>query len=335
MRAPDFWARDGALPRLLTPLGQAYHLAGLLRRRLAAPWRAPVPVLCVGNLVAGGAGKTPVVLALITDLKDRGLKPAAITRGYGGSAAGPLRVKPEDHNADLVGDEALLLAAAAPTWVAGDRAAGARAAAEAGAEVIVMDDGFQNPGLHKDLSLVVVDGATGFGNGRVIPAGPLRESLRGGLARADAVVMVGEDRLVSEQRRLLDDLPVLGAWLVPADTGLAGTRVFAFAGIGRPTKFFETLRGLGADLAGCEAFADHQPYSEATLARLRAAAKALDARLVTTAKDAARLGPAVPEDISVLDVTLAWDDKQALDALLAGVLPADHRNPSPEAAAGR
>ncbi|MEO3428352.1 tetraacyldisaccharide 4'-kinase [Pelagibius sp. CAU 1746] len=320
MQAPDFWHRDGLLARLLNPLGGIYHLAGVARRAAARPWQAAVPVICVGNLVAGGAGKTPVALSLLEILKDRGLRPAALTRGYGGAAAGPLRVVPGEHDAADVGDEALLLAAAAPTWVSRDRVAGARAAAEAGADIIVMDDGFQNPSLKKDLSLLVVDAGYGLGNGRVMPAGPLRETAASGLARADALVIVGEGYIGETEKNLAKDLAVLRARLQPKDDALRGQRVFAFAGIGRPEKFFETLRGQGAELAGTESFPDHQPYTAATLARLRSAARAAGAQLVTTAKDAARMGAARPgagaPDIAVLDVDLAWDDKEALLRLL-------------------
>ena len=320
MRAPDFWREDGLTARLLSPAGTAYHLAGVVRRALTTPWQAPVPVICVGNLVAGGAGKTPVALALLDILRERGLQPAALTRGYGGAAAGPLRVVPDAHDAAAVGDEALLLAAAAPTWVARDRVAGAKAAVAADengkADVIVMDDGFQNPDLKKDLSLLVIDAGYGLGNRKVMPAGPLRETAAAGFARADAVVLVGEGYIGETEKNLIGRLPVLKARLQPRDDSLAGRTVFAFAGIGRPEKFFETLRGLGAELAGTESFPDHQPYTAATLERLRAAAKAAGAQLVTTAKDAARLGAALTPDIAVLDVALAWEDKDALLRLL-------------------
>jgi len=316
MRAPEFWRHDGLTARLLGPLGLAYHGAGVLRRALTRPWYAPVPVICVGNLVAGGAGKTPVVLSLLAILAERGLRPVALTRGYGGSTAGPLRVDPERHDAGKVGDEALLLAAAATTWVARDRVDGAKEAIEEGAGALVMDDGFQNPGLKKDLSLLVVDAAYGFGNGRVMPAGPLRETVESGLARADAVVLIGDTAIGQTEKKHFAGRPVLRARLAPRDRGLAGRRVFAFAGIGRPEKFFDTLRTLGAEVAGSEAFADHQPYDAAILARLRRAAATAKAQLVTTAKDAARLGALLSPDIAVLDVTLVWEDKDALLRLL-------------------
>jgi tetraacyldisaccharide 4'-kinase len=316
MRAPDFWRHDGLPARLLAPFGFAWQLAGAARRAVTRPWRAPVPVICVGNLVAGGAGKTPVVLSLLALLQERGLKPAALTRGYGGSAAGPLLVDPQRHDAAKVGDEALLLAAAAPTWLARDRVDGALEAADEGAGILVMDDGFQNPRLAKDLSLLVIDAGYGFGNGRLIPAGPLRETPAAGFARADALVVIGEDLPSAVVQQLPPGLPVLRTRLEPCDHGLAGQRVYAFAGIGRPQKFFDTLVGLGAAVVGRETFADHHAYDATTMQRLTVAATAAGARLVTTAKDAARLGSAAPSGLAVLDVRLVWEDKDALLRLL-------------------
>ncbi|MCH8808648.1 MAG: tetraacyldisaccharide 4'-kinase [Proteobacteria bacterium] len=321
MRAPDFWADDGALATLLAPLGTGYDLAGRLRRALAHPASVGIPVVCVGNLVAGGAGKTPVAIALIEALGARGCKVQCLTRGYGGRVSGPHRVDPARDTAARVGDEALLLARAAPTWVARDRAAGARAAATAGAEVIVMDDGFQNPSLAKDLSLVVIDGAYGFGNGRVMPAGPLRETVPGGLARAEAVVVLGPERRDLGAR--LDARPDGGPALLtarlaprPGSERLAGRMVLAFAGIGRPEKFFATLADLGAKVVETRAFPDHHAYAPAEIESLRARAAALDACAVTTEKDAVRLSSELREGIEVLAVAVEWREPEALDALL-------------------
>ncbi len=322
MRAPDFWTEDGALAALLAPLGAGYDLAGRLRRALVHPVAAEIPVVCVGNLVAGGAGKTPVVLAVVEALAARGAAVHCLSRGFGGSSPGPRRVDPARDSAAEVGDEALLLARAAPSWVARDRAAGARAAAAAGARVLVMDDGFQNPALAKDLSLVVVDGAYGFGNRRVMPAGPLRESPARGLARADAVVLLGRDQR-NLGPTLSARLPLLGARLVPRPGGerLEGRKVLAFAGIGRPEKFFATLAGLGAELAETRAFPDHHPYGAAELRDLRERAQVLGAVLVTTEKDAVRLAPSQREGIETLAVAVAWDDPAALQALLDKLPP--------------
>ena len=193
MRAPAFWDKNGVIPFLLEPAGWIYKLGGALSRKLIKGKAVGIPVVCVGNLVAGGAGKTPTALSLGAIFLEMGLHVAFLTRGYGGRALGPLVVDPSVHDAKDVGDEALLLACAAPTILSRDRFAGAVEAAASGAEVVVMDDGHQNPGLSKSLSVVVVDGAYGFGNGRTIPAGPLRESVLTGFERADALVLIGED----------------------------------------------------------------------------------------------------------------------------------------------
>jgi len=317
MQAPGFWRRGGMPAVLLAPAGALYALAGRLSRRLARPARAACPVICVGNLLAGGTGKTPAALALAERLGALGRRPVFLTRGYGGVARGPLLVDPARHGAREVGDEPLLLAAAAPTVVARDRAAGAVLAAAQG-DVIVMDDGFQNPRLAKDLSLLVFDGGVGLGNGRCIPAGPLREGLAAGLARADACLLIGEDATGLAPR--LAGRPLLRAGLEPLDRALAGRRVLAFAGIGRPEKFFATLRALGAELAACRGFPDHHVYRPAELAALRAEAAAAGARLVTTEKDLARLPPAERRDVTALAVRLVFADRDALDRLLQGAL---------------
>jgi len=307
MQAPEFWRHGGWQAWALTPAACGFAAAGRLRRALAKPIKAPVPVVCVGNLVAGGAGKTPVTLELARLLATEGRRPHILTRGYGGSLAGPVRVDPTIHDFRAVGDEPLLLAEAAPTWVSRDRPAGAAAAA-AGAELILMDDGLQNPSLHQDLALMVVDAGYGFGNGRVIPAGPLRETRAQGLARAQAVVLIGEDRnrLGAE---LAHHLPVAHARLVPDGNfeGWAGRRVLAFAGIGRPQKFFDSLTALGADLVAGIGFPDHHPYRSQDLAGLLAEAERAGAAAVTTAKDWVRLPPALKSRVETLPIRLAWD----------------------------
>lgn len=324
MKPPAFWFRPpGAAALALRPLGALYGWAGVLRRLTATPLRLPVPVVCVGNLSLGGTGKTPVALALLARLAAMGLRPQAVSRGYGGAEKGPLRVDPARHGAFDVGDEPLLLARAAPAWVARDRAAGGLAAAAAGAGCVVMDDGHQNPSLIKDLSLVVTDGGVGFGNGLAFPAGPLRESVGAGLARADAVVVVGDDRHGVARIAAERGLPALTARLAPdpaAAAAMKGRRVLAFAGIGRPRKFFDTLAAVGADVAETAAFPDHHPFTAAELTALRKRAADLGAELATTEKDRVRLPPALPpalrDAVAVLPVNLLWDDESALDALL-------------------
>lgn len=319
MYAPEFWRRPGPLCVLLAPAGWLYGLATRMRFALATPWRAPVKVVCVGNLVAGGAGKTPVVLSLGAHLAERGLTVHFLGRGYGGVAAGPLRVDPVKHDATAVGDEALLLARVAPTWVARDRAAGVRAAA-VGADMVILDDGLQDPSVIKDLSLAVVDGGYGFGNRRVVPAGPLREPVTTGLARVQAIVVVGADDagVAADDDVRARGVPVVNADIAPGPEAarLRGHPVVAFAGIGRPQKFFATLETIGCQVAAAHAFADHHRYASDGIARLKADARERGATLVTTEKDAARLSPDDRDGIEILSIGLAWSDEEALDRLL-------------------
>ena len=317
MRAPEFWAHDALPARLLRPLGEAYGLAGRLRRRLARPARAGVPVICVGSLVAGGAGKTPVAMALAAELIARGRQPHLLSRGYRGRLPGPLRVDPARHDAAAAGDEALLLAQVAPTWCARDRVACARAAVAAGADLLIMDDGLQSPWLHQDLALLVVDGAFGFGNRRLLPAGPLREPLAAGFARASAIVQLGDDEVGLDDllpRRLFRLHGRLRAG--PDAPDLQGRRVVAFAGIGRPGKFFRSLAEAGALLLARHAFADHHRYRRREVQALLAEAVAKDALCVTTAKDRVRLPADLRASITILPVTVSWRDPAALVQVL-------------------
>jgi len=324
MKAPAFWARPpGLLSELLLPVGAGWDVVGRLREALFRPYFPPVPVVCVGNLVAGGAGKTPVALALATHLVSCGVAVHIVTRGYGGRLGGPVRVDAARHDASAVGDEALSLAVRAPCWVARDRAQGVGAAAQAGAQLVVLDDGFQNPGIAKTLSLVVVDAAYGFGNGRVIPAGPLRESLARGLARADAIVLLGAETQRRGPGFPGNDgaLPILHADLRPVGgERLAGRRLLAFAGIGRPEKFFATLQALGAELVGTRPYPDHYPFAAGELDQLLRAAERAQACLITTAKDIVRVPATMRSAIEVLEVEICWADPGALAELLRPVI---------------
>jgi len=326
--APAFWGQPpGFLAGLLSPVGAACDVAGHLRRVISRSYRPPVPVVCVGNLVAGGAGKTPVALALSAWLLKHDVPVHIVTRGYGGQLRGPVRVDPDRHDALAVGDEALLLAARAPCWVAHDRAAGVRAAVAAGAGAVVLDDGFQNPAVAKTFGLIVVDAGYGFGNGRVIPAGPLRENLRRGLDRAHAVVLIAAEGEASREEAppLGCRVPVLSAVLAPLrGERLAGCPLLAFAGIGRPEKFFATLRGLGAVLVGTRAFPDHHPFGVAELEGLRRDAQRSGARLITTTKDIVRVPSAQRAGIEVLEVEVRWPDPSALGRLLSPVVRSVH-----------
>lgn len=316
MRAPEFWARDGGVARLLAPLGWAYGVGAGLRQTFGRPWRAPLAVIGIGNLVAGGAGKTPVALAVAQRLIARGRIVHILGRGYGGRFAGPLAVDPAHHSAADVGDEALLLVKAAPTWISRNRVAGAKAVAAVRADALILDDGHQDPSLHKDVALVVVDGGFGFGNGRTMPAGPLREPIAAGLDRATAIVLVGTDAIGITPTLSAAGKPILRARLVPEDTRWAGRSVVAFAGIGRPEKFFATLTEAGARIVESRAFADHHPYAPAEIEALKRSAQAANASLVTTAKDMVRVPAAGRVGIEVLTVRLEWEDQGALDRIL-------------------
>lgn len=319
-RAPGFWFQRPAAPwvRLLAPLGRLYS-AGTAWRLRRQPVDAGLPVVCCGNATAGGTGKTPTALYFLALLQAAGWRPCALTRGHGGRQRGPLWVTAGD-DAGGVGDEALLLHAQAPTLVARDRLAGARTAAAAGFDVAVMDDGLQHPQPARALNLLVIDGAQGFGNGLCIPAGPLREPVARVAARCRFAVVVGGD-----SAGVADQLPpgtqvLAGAVTITGDVP-AGP-LLAFAGIGRPEKFFEALEAAGNRPVATGAFPDHHPYSTADLAKLVRAAEALGARLVTTAKDGQRLPTGFRDRVTIVPAALSLGqrDAQTLRAELASAL---------------
>jgi tetraacyldisaccharide 4'-kinase len=317
VRAPSFWWREPGLEAaLLAPVAAVY--GAIASHRLARRGqRADVPVVCVGNPTLGGAGKTPTALAVAGLLAGRGERPVFLTRGYGGRLAGPVRVDPAAHRAEDVGDEPLLLARAFPTIVARERVAGAHVAQAAGASVVVMDDGFQNPSLVKDAAILVIDSERGIGNGRVCPAGPLRAPFDVQLARAHAVVVVGERGNASGAARSAEAaaIPVFHGRLLPdraAAARLAGKRVLAFAGIADPDKFFRTLAGAGIAAPLRRGFPDHHRYTAAEASRLLAEADVSGLSLVSTEKDVVRLNGegALAElraRVESLPVTLAFD----------------------------
>jgi len=330
MRAPAFWWRPpGLASALLAPLGAIYGAVAVarLKRRGAS---AGVLVICVGDPTLGGAGKTPAAIALAKLLLAAGERPCFITRGYGGSERGPCLVDPAVHGADAVGDEALLLARTAPTVIAADRVAGARFAVQVKPTVLVLDDGFQNPALEKDFSLLVIDGASGIGNGRVFPAGPLRAPLAAQLEKAHALVCSGKgaagDAIAAFAAKR--GIPAFAAKIVPdflAVQKLAGQRVLAFAGIGRPEKFFRTLADIGAKVAERSTFPDHHPYSPREAEELLATAKTRSLVLVTTEKDQVRIAR-VPELAALhaasatLPIMLEFDDEAGLMKRMAGAV---------------
>ena len=316
-RPPAFWLHGvrSFWPVLLAPIGVV--VGAVTARRIARPgWRAPVPVICCGNVTVGGAGKTTLALDLADRLRARGVAVHVLLRGYGGESRGVHRVAPGDP-VSLVGDEALLLAEIAPTWVGADRAASARAAVATGAQALLLDDGLQNPTLAKDLSLLVVDGGSGFGNGHVLPAGPLREPVAAGAARCQAAVLIGADE-TGAVVRLPAELPLLRARLEqgPEIAGLIGQRVLAFAGIARPEKFFDGLEQAGVTIVARRPFPDHHPYTAPEIQDILETAKRLDAIAVTTPKDAVRLPLVLRARVRVVGVRLVWDDEAVIETLL-------------------
>jgi tetraacyldisaccharide 4'-kinase len=324
MREPAFWWRDaGLLAALLAPLGMLYGAVAAIRLKRNGQ-RAGVPVLCIGNLTLGGSGKTPTAIAVARMLQAQGMRPAFLTRGYGGSLTGPVRVAPT-HTAAQVGDEPLLLTRVAPTIVARDRVAGAAVAVTAGADVIVMDDGFQNPALAKDIVMLIVDGRRGVGNGKVFPVGPLRAPLRAQLAvaaqtaRFPMLLVIGEAGTSTQSvLRAGRKLPI-GTGRLVADpaviAALAGQRVLAFAGIGDPEKFFATLRDGGVVVSEMRSFTDHHVFTPAEAADLLTAADAAGLTLVTTEKDHARMSgnpglATLAARTTTLPVVLVIDDAE-------------------------
>jgi tetraacyldisaccharide 4'-kinase len=324
MKAPAFWsAAPGVTAWLLGPLGWIYGL--VTAWRMAKPGKkAALPVICIGNLTAGGAGKTPTVLMLAKALREAGESPFVVSRGYGGRLAGPVRVTPGGMTAADCGDEPLLLARHVPTIVARDRLAGAQLAQAEGATLVLLDDGLQNPRLHKDFSLAVVDAGAGFGNGFCVPAGPLRAPAGLQMIHVDALLVIGDALAggASFPAGLAgSDRPQFHAAITPDAATIARLRegqVLAFAGIGRPGKFFDTLRSAGVPVAATRAFADHHPFGTAELALLRREAGANGWQLVTTEKDAMRL-PDPAADIITLPVSLDPADPALIRLLLSAI----------------
>ncbi len=327
MREPRFWARDvdpksreaAPLMRfLLTPLGWLYAASTARRIARTTPTRVSAGVICVGNLTAGGVGKSPVVATLRRQIETRyGVRVASLSRGYKGKLKGPLKVDPNAHSARDVGDEPLMLSQRGEAWIGADRAAAGAAMAEDGVDLIVMDDGHQNPGLKKDLSLVVVDSVAGFGNGYVIPKGPLREPVMAGLARADAVIILGE----GNPPKVLKDsgLPVIFGKIAPSIQPDDRPYV-AFAGIGRPEKFFETLETMGLEVRDAVPFPDHHTFSDSDLNYLKQLAQDRGATLITTEKDFVRLPAEARQGLQVLPIEIQFDQSEVLDKLIADVI---------------
>jgi tetraacyldisaccharide 4'-kinase len=327
MREPAFWYRPRSpQSQILSPLGALYG-AITARRMVRKGFDAGIPVLCVGNYHVGGAGKTPTVLALTKLLRELGETPVVLSRGYGGRLKGPVMVDRERHTAGDVGDEPLMMVRDVPVAVAHDRLDGVVLAKSQGATVMLMDDGFQNPRLLKDTSLIVIDSERGLGNGKLFPAGPLRAPLQAQLARTDALVLIGDGHAADDVAAELSarDKPVLRARIKPNAASIAqlfGRQVLAFAGIGDPERFFRTLRASGIEVARTHPFADHHTFSQAEIAALAAEAQREQLTLVTTEKDLARLRgrDGVPHDIVPFAVQLEFDDPASLRQLIGNHL---------------
>lgn len=310
MREPWFWRSRSltarAIAGALSPAAALYQAGQKLRWRMTKPQRAPIPVICIGNASLGGVGKTPFAMLVERLLREKGVRSFFLTRGFGGALKGPLLVDPEKHNAHDVGDEALLLARRAPTILAANRPAGAALAAEKGAGAVIMDDGFQNPTLRKDLSILLVAADAGDAGERLFPAGPFREPLREARARADVVVAIGANETAARGAKA-----DFHAWLAPAGE-VKSRRVIAFAGLGRPERFFAMLETYGFELAGKLAFPDHHPFRESELDMLARKAKKENAQLITTEKDFVRLTPAFQAQAAAFPVEMRIDNPEEL-----------------------
>src|SRR6185369_1033561 len=318
MHAPTFWKDKTSLSTLLLPFSAAYYLLAKANRAGMRTKKLSVQVICVGNMIAGGAGKTPVALALGKLLKQRGKNAHFLSRGYKSKNVGVTLVDRSKHSAQEVGDEPLLLAEILPTWVSKDRVAGAEAAIAAGAEIIIMDDGFQNPSLHKDVSLLVIDGHYGFGNERLIPAGPMRKPVQEALQRTSAVIIISDDKY-NVLRYIPEEIPVFQANIKPSDAAnaLKGKEVLAFCGIARPRKFYRTLQALGCLVVKQVSYPDHYQFKPEDLEFLRTRAKEYEVPLVTTEKDYVRLPEDMRKEVTVVSVEAELSDP---DGLLAKAL---------------
>lgn len=309
MRTPAYWNKRNIISDLLLPLGWLYNFATKLNIYFSKSCKITKPVICVGNLTAGGTGKTPVAISLAALIQNMGKKPFFVSRGYGGYLKN-IVVDNKTHTAAEVGDEPLLLSRQAPVVVNPNRFEGASAALKHNADLIIMDDGFQNPGLAKDLSFLVFDGGFGYGNGRGIPSGPLRESLADGIKRAQAIIIIGEDKhhLAEE----IKSLPVFQGFIVPKPVEITNPQAIAFAGIGRPDKFYNSMREVGFNLLDTIDFPDHHQYTVPELECLIEQAQKQKAELYTTSKDYVKIPAALQKNFKVLEVDIQWQDKPAL-----------------------
>jgi len=308
MKTPKYWQSNSTISKILFPLGWLYGLITQLRLRIVKSPKANIPVICVGNITAGGTGKTPVSVSLAKILENAMYHPFFVTRGYGGKLQNVM-VNNKKHSAHDVGDEPLLLSRQAPVIVNANRYQAAKMAEAQGADIVIMDDGFQNPSLHKDLSFLVFDGHYGIGNGKIIPAGPLRETFADGIKRADALIIIGKDKHNLAAR---SNLPVFFAHTEPLHTALDHNDVLAFAGIGHPQKFYHTLSTCGFNVVDSIDFPDHHFYSAAEIENIIAKAQTLCAEIYTTAKDMVKIPNIYHDKINVLEIGIVWDEPEKL-----------------------
>ena len=320
MKAPSFWQNRGLISTALLPLSALYWGIGKCRTLVTKSYHADSPVICVGNITSGGTGKTPVTRYLAEMLQEKGFRPVILSRGYGGNLTGPVLVT-SNHSASNVGDEPLLLAQSCDVVIAKDRAAGARYITQKlDCDVIIMDDGMQNPTLHKDMILSVFDGAIGLQNGRLLPAGPLRTSFTAGLAQTDIILINGTD--THHLTDLAGGKAIMSFSLMPAKQKKSQKPALAFAGIGNPQRFFNSAKQAGYQLTDEIAFGDHHFYDEAELQGLAKQAQSQDAILLTTEKDWMRLPDDWRQKVTFLPVTfqLSSNDEQRLQALITAKL---------------
>lgn len=320
MKAPLFWKNKGSLyEKFLSPLAALYYLIASQREKFTLKTIIPIPVICVGNIVMGGTGKTPLTKMIATTLKEQGFNVHILSRGYGGNLKGPLLVDTSSHTAQEVGDEPLLLAQTIPTWIAKNKAEGAKAAAKAGAEILILDDGLQNPMLHKDFSILVVNGEYGLGNERIFPAGPLREPVESALKKVNMIMVMGKDRHALE-KRWLGSGPIFHGDLHPSENdvqALKNSPIYAFAGIGHPEKFFAMLRHYGLHVIAEKAFPDHYFFKSRDLNELRAQAHHLKAQLVTTEKDFLRLPHDIRSEVKIIRADVMIEEENLFSNLIS------------------
>ena len=308
MKTPKYWQSNSLISKILQPLGWLYGAITQLRLKCSHAPKAEVPVICIGNITAGGTGKTPVSLSVAKMLATAMWHPFFVTRGYGGHLQDVL-VNNKKHSAADVGDEPLLLSQQAPVVVNANRFEGAKRAINEGADIIIMDDGFQNPSLYKDLSFLVFDGHYGIGNGKIIPAGPLRETLKDGTKRADALIILGKDKHNLAER---SHLPVFFGHTEAQTTAINNPNVIAFAGIGHPQKFYHTLSVHGFNVVETFDFPDHHFYSKAELEQIIQRARTQNADIYTTSKDFVKIPAQFHKDINVLEIAVVWDEPEKL-----------------------